>query len=257
MQFVSDSVHFVRDATADIAKLVASYREAIASVAAGAPPAQAAEAAAQAETDADLDYLLENMPTALDRALDGLSRVAVIVRSMKDFAHPDQTAMADVDLNRGIESTLVIANNEYKYVADVETSFGALPTVRCHAGEINQVVLNIVVNAAHAIGDQVRGTGEKGRITIATFQDGDDAVVTITDTGGGIPESVQSRIFDPFFTTKDVGKGTGQGLAMARSIVVEKHDGRLDFETEAGVGTTFTIRLPIAGKALTLEGIAA
>ena len=257
VQFVSDSVHFVRDATTDIAKLVASYRDAIASVAAGGPPAQAAEAAAQAETDADLDYLLENMPAALDRALDGLSRVAVIVRSMKDFAHPDQTAMADVDLNRGIESTLVIANNEYKYVADVETSFGALPTVRCHAGEINQVVLNIVVNAAHAIGDQVRGTGEKGRIAIATFLDGDDAVVTITDTGGGIPESVQDRIFDPFFTTKEVGKGTGQGLAMARSIVVEKHDGRLDFETEAGVGTTFTIRLPIAGKSLALDGVAA
>jgi two-component system, NtrC family, sensor kinase len=226
-------------------------------MAAGVPPEHIVAAAAQAEAAADLDYLLENMPAALDRALDGLNRVAVIVRSMKDFAHPDHTAMADADLNRGIESTLVIANNEYKYVADVETSLGELPPVRCHAGEINQVVLNIVVNAAHAIGDQVRGTGKKGRITIATFRDGDDAVVRITDSGGGIPESVRDRIFDPFFTTKEIGKGTGQGLSMARSIVVEKHDGRLDFETEAGVGTTFTMRLPIAGKALALDGVAA
>ena len=209
----------------------------------------AAKAAEEAEDDADLDYILENAPVALDRARDGLGRVAAIVRSMKEFAHPDRKEMAQSDLNQAIQSTLVIASNEYKYVADVDTSLGELPLVNCYAGEINQVVLNLIVNAAHAIGDVVKGTDQKGRIRVATRVLDDQVEIAIGDTGKGIPVEVRSRIFDPFFTTKEVGKGTGQGLAIARSVIVEKHGGTLHFETEVGKGTTFYIRLPVNGPA--------
>jgi len=156
--------------------------------------------------------------------------------------------MAPIDLNRAIESTLVIARNEYKYVADLEVDLGSLPPVVCHAGDVNQAVLNVVVNAAHAIGDLVQGTDGRGKISVRTRRDGPDAVVEISDTGGGIPESVRGRIFDPFFTTKEVGRGTGQGLAISHSVVVDKHGGQISFDSVIGRGTTFTLRLPIEGK---------
>ncbi len=131
-------------------------------------------------------------------------------------------------------------------MADLETDLGELSPVVCHASDVNQAVLNIVVNAAHAVSDVIEGTDGRGRISIRTHRDGDDAVISVGDTGGGIPEEVRGRIFDPFFTTKDVGRGTGQGLCIARAIV-EKHGGRLSFETAEGKGTTFFIRLPIDG----------
>jgi signal transduction histidine kinase len=249
VQFVSDSVHFVREAMNDLSQIVDKYRELRTATENGADVAAAAKAAEEAEDDADLDYILENAPVALDRARDGLGRVAAIVRSMKEFAHPDRKEMTQVDLNQAISSTLVIATNEYKYVAEVETDFSTLPPVNCYAGEINQVVLNLIVNAAHAIGDVVKGTANKGKIRVATRVLGDQIEIAITDTGKGIPVDVRSRIFDPFFTTKEVGKGTGQGLAIARNVVVDKHGGTLHFETEVGQGTSFYIRLPIAGPA--------
>ncbi len=255
VQFVSDSVHFVREAMDDLAEIVDKYRNLRAATLneSGSAPdvVAAAKAAEEAEDDADLDYILENAPVALDRARDGLGRVAAIVRSMKEFAHPDRKEMATADLNQAIRSTLVIASNEYKYVAEVETGFDpALPHVNCYAGEVNQVVLNLIVNAAHAIGDVVKEQGGgKGKIRVATRVVDDCVEIAISDTGKGIPPEVRSRIFDPFFTTKEVGKGTGQGLAIARSVIVEKHGGTLHFETEVGKGTTFYIRLPIAGPA--------
>ena len=251
VQFVSDSVHFVREAMDDLTEIVDKYRELRTATQNpnqnGPEIAAAAKAAEEAEDDADLDYILENAPVALDRARDGLGRVAAIVRSMKEFAHPDRKEMAQSDINQAISSTLVIASNEYKYVADVETAFTEIPPVNCYAGEINQVVLNLIVNAAHAIGDAVKGTGGKGKITVATRLLDDVVEIAISDTGNGIPVEVRSRIFDPFFTTKEVGKGTGQGLAIARNVVVDKHGGTLHFETETGTGTTFYIRLPVDG----------
>ena len=248
VQFVSDSVHFVRDAMNDMTTLIHAY-QAMREMAAGCgTTCDAYATVTKAEEDADIEYLMENVPKALDRSLDGLNRVATIVRSMKEFAHPDQKEMASVNLNQAIQSTLTIARNEYKYVADVNTEFGDLPSVTCHVGDVNQVILNIVVNAAHAIEDVVRGTDKKGLITVRTEQDGDSILINITDSGKGIPEAVRDRIFDPFFTTKEVGKGTGQGLAIARSVVHEKHGGELTFETETGKGTTFKIRLPIEGR---------
>jgi signal transduction histidine kinase/uncharacterized membrane protein affecting hemolysin expression len=249
VQFVSDSVHFVREAMDDLSVIVDKYRELRTATESGMNVAAAAKAAEDAEDEADLDYILENAPVALDRARDGLGRVAAIVRSMKEFAHPDRKEKAQADINQAISSTLVIASNEYKYVADVETEFAELPLVNCFAGEINQVVLNLIVNAAHAIGDVVKGTGTKGKIRVVTRMLDDGIEISIADTGKGIPVEVRSRIFDPFFTTKEVGKGTGQGLAIARAVIVEKHGGTLHFETEIGRGTTFYIRLPVAGQA--------
>jgi PAS domain S-box-containing protein len=243
VQFVSDSVLFVRDAVADLLGLLGRYAE-LRDSSASFLPEMAADLA-NAEQEADLEYLSEKLPRALERALDGLQRVATIVGGMKAFAHPDQREMAPSDLNHAIQTTLTIARNEYKYVADVETDFGALSPVVCHVGELNQVFLNIIVNAAHAIGDVVRGTERKGRIVIKTWQEDRSAFVAISDSGAGIPEAIRHRVFDPFFTTKEVGRGTGQGLAIARSVVVEKHRGELTFQSEIGRGTTFTIRLPI------------
>lgn len=254
VQFVSDSIHFVRDAGAEVLSLVATLEAVPRLVLDGGTTSElrdAATAAVAAIDGADLDYLRENLPKALDRALEGLQRVATIVRAMKEFAHPSQKEMAAVDLNRAILSTLTVATSEYKYIADLETALGELPSVVCHVNDINQVVLNIVVNAAHAISDRLKGTDRRGTITVGTVHRGDNVVISISDTGGGIPASVQSRIFDPFFTTKEVGRGTGQGLAIARTIVRDKHGGDLTFETTMDVGTTFLIRLPIAGKART------
>jgi signal transduction histidine kinase len=248
VQYVSDSIYFMRDSIRDLGALFGKYRQLEEAVAAGTASPEDARALAEQRNLADLDYALENLPSALERALEGLQRISAIVKSMKTFAHPDQKEMTKVDLNSAIETTLIIAASEYKLVADVDKSLEQIPQVSCYAGEINQVLLNLIVNSAHAIGDVVRGTSRKGRIHIASAQEGNMVVISIGDTGGGIPVAIRDRIFDPFFTTKEVGKGTGQGLAIARSVIQEKHGGSLTFESELGKGTTFKIRLAIDGK---------
>ncbi|HKE16806.1 MAG TPA: ATP-binding protein, partial [Kofleriaceae bacterium] len=261
IQFVGDSLHFVREAIADIARVLERYEELHRTVVEPAVDASGAAEAAARLTDlkdeVDFAYLLENVPGAIERSLDGLGRVATIVRSMKQFAHPDRSEMTEVDLNEAILTTLTIARNEYKYVADIETELGDLPLVTCHAGEINQAVLNIVVNGAHAIADAVAGTEQRGTIAIGTRRDGDAVVISIRDTCGGIPQDIRERIFDPFFTTKGVGRGTGQGLAIARTAVVEKHGGELTFDSASGQGTTFHIRLPVRQTARPAIGVGA
>jgi signal transduction histidine kinase len=240
VQFVGDSLSFVRSAVGDLFELVRN---------ADAPGhAAAAEAA-------DLPFLAREVPNALERAHDGLARVTTIIRSMKAFAHPDGAAMEPIDLNRGIEATLMVARNEYKYVADLVTDLEPLPPVLCYGSEINQAVLNIVVNAAHAIEDVVGDTGAHGTLRVATHRLGNEIEIEIGDTGPGIPEAHRARIFDPFFTTKEIGRGSGQGLAIARRVV-EKHHGKLTFDTELGRGTTFHIRLPIGGDSPEMPDVA-
>ncbi len=241
IQFISDGINFVQEGLQGLLSVLGEYRRAASSLA-------AAEVArlGELEETSDLAYLCENMPLALTRTVDGLARVTTLVRSMKEFAHPAGQDKALADLNSALQSTIVISTNEYRYVADVETELGELPAIACYVSELNQVFLNIIVNAAHAIADVVGTTGQRGKIRVATRVDGCDAVIAIADTGGGIPPHVGNRIFDPFFTTKEVGRGTGQGLSIARTIV-EKHGGSLTFEAAAGAGTTFLIRLPIAG----------
>ena len=233
IQYLNDSVYFIREAMQDLLAHNARLAAMLPS-----PP----------EADEDLEDLKKELPPALDRVVDGLGRIAEIVRSMKEFSHVDQREMSRVDLNRAINSTLIIARSEYKYVADVKTDFQDLPPVTCHGGQINQVVLNLVVNAAHAIADKVKGTPEMGLITVKTCIEDKFAVVSVSDTGGGIPEAIRKRIFEPFFTTKEVGKGTGQGLSIAHNVI-KAHGGTLTFVTEIGKGTTFTVRLPLLDQA--------
>jgi len=250
VQFVGDSIAFLRDSTEDLLKVLVKHqalRRAVLANAGATELTELAQAADEADAHADLPYVVEQAPKALERALDGLGRVATIVRSMKEFAHPDHKEMMPADINHAIETTLTIARNEYKYVADVETSLGELPPVRCHLGDVNQAILNVVVNAGHAIAEVVQGTERRGRISVTTRLEGDAVLIAIADTGSGIAPEIRSRIFEPFFTTKEVGRGTGQGLAIARSIVVAKHGGTLTFETEVGKGSTFYLRLPVDG----------
>ncbi len=244
VQFVSDSVAFARMAFDDIASLVVAYRHLKRAVDASEPLGPVTREVTELEERADLDYVMANFAPALARATEGLERITKIVRSMKEFAHPERKERSQVDLNRAVETTLTVAASEYRYVADVQTELGVLPPLTCQAGEVNQVILNLVVNAAHAVGDAVKGTDRRGTIAVRTRQVGPEIEIAVSDTGTGIPLHVRDKIFDPFFTTKEVGKGTGQGLALVRSVV-DKHGGSIRFETELGRGTTFFVRLPV------------
>jgi two-component system NtrC family sensor kinase len=232
IQYLSDSVSFVREGVQELFEYIDALRASMPQ-----PPG----------ADDNVEELRQDLPPALTRMAEGLSRIAEIVRSMKDFSHADQDAICQVDLNHALRSTLVVARSEYKMVADIHTEFGELPKIECHGGQINQVFLNLIMNSAHAIADVVKNTGGRGLITLRTRVDGDHVVVEVQDTGGGIPDTIRERIFDPFFTTKEVGRGTGQGLAVARNVIVKGHGGSLDFASVAGQGTTFTIRLPLSG----------
>ncbi|CAN5590642.1 hypothetical protein BH11MYX1_BH11MYX1_16670 [soil metagenome] len=239
IQFIGDNMTFITEAVRDLLEILQAHRE-LRPVLARAD----AERLGALEQAKDLDFLLTNIGPALEGNTEGLARVATLVRSLKVFAHPDSQKREASDINEALLSTSVIATSEYKYVADLSTEFGDLPAVVCHISELNQVFLNVLVNAAHAIADVVGRAGDRGTITISTRHDGDYVVVSIADTGGGIPEDVRGRIFEPFFTTKDVGRGTGQGLSLSHAIV-EQHGGSITFETEVGRGTTFSIRLPV------------
>lgn len=245
IQFVGDNTRFLRDAFTDLEKLILIF-EKLGRAAVGKVDGQLLQALAEAQRQSDWNYLKCEIPKALDQTLDGVDRVARIVRAMKEFSHVDRTGQkAAGDLNRALESTLIVARNELKYVADVVTDFGEIPPVVCNLGELNQVFLNLLVNAAHAIDDVVHGSGKKGTIRVKTWPEGDQVVVAVGDTGTGIPEEIRRKIFEPFFTTKEVGRGSGQGLALARSVVVDRHAGSLTFETGIGEGTTFFVRLPV------------
>jgi two-component system, NtrC family, sensor kinase len=251
-QFVTDNLTFLQDACKSFAEMLRLYREATNGALAAASPA-AAERLRKAERDLDMEFISEEAPRAISQSLDGARRVAHIVRAMKEFSHPDSVEKIDTDLNKAVESTITVARNEWKYVAEIETHFDeTLPPVFCNRGEVNQVILNLVVNAAHSIKDKLKES-EKGKITISTERRGLFAEITISDTGTGIPEGIQTRIYEPFFTTKEVGKGTGQGLALAHTVVVKKHHGKIWFETKMGTGTTFFIHLPIGQIAAQTE----
>jgi signal transduction histidine kinase len=246
VQYVGDSVAFLKDAFAGLELILAAYRSRSLAITAADPAA--AQALADVERDGDLAFVLEQAPLALERSREGVARVAAIVRAMKEFSHPGRSSMETVDVNDVIRRTATMAANEIKQVAELELKLGDLPEITCNAGEIGQVILNILINATHAVADRVSGTAARGRIEIATRREQENVVIAIGDTGGGIPLEVRDRIFDPFFTTKEVGRGSGIGLALARSVIVEKHGGQLSFETEVGRGTTFFITLPIRAE---------
>jgi signal transduction histidine kinase/ActR/RegA family two-component response regulator len=247
IQFIGDSVTFLKRAIGNLAILLGKCKELV--DAAGAIPdlAPLADQIKTMETELDVAYDLEEMPLAVARTLEGVGRVAEIVRAMKAFAHPDRKDKAQANINDVLANALTVARNECKYVAETVTDLGDVPSVTCHAGEIGQVFLVLIVNAAHAIADtKTVQDGGRGIITMKTEVDGAHHVlISIADTGSGIPIEIRERIFEPFFTTKEVGKGTGLGLPIARAIVAEKHGGSLTFSSEIGRGTTFFVRLPV------------
>ncbi|MEO8900067.1 MAG: ATP-binding protein [Polyangiaceae bacterium] len=240
MQYVGDNIGFLERALAKITEYVQVLDSATATLSEGAR--QSVEAS---KVQLKIKYLLENAPKAVRDAKSGIEHVSNIVRAMKSFAHVDADEKVLGDINQAIRDTLMVAQSEYKSFATVETALEELPKVLCFPGRLNQVFLNLVVNAAHAIADAKPELGGRIRVT-SSVMDGVVAI-TVSDNGGGIPEPIQHKVFDPFFTTKPVGKGTGQGLSLARSIVVDAHGGTLSFETASQCGTTFKICIPVDG----------
>ena len=251
-QFVGDNTHFLREAFDDLRQILSRFQALASAVREGGSPTEALAAAEAAVRDMDLAYLETEVPLAIDHILDGVGRISKIVRSMKFFAHPGDAAKAPLDLNEAIESTIIISRNAWKYVADVETDLDPdLPPVPGQRGEINQVLLNLITNAAHAIAEKLGpGTMDKGCIRIVSRHRDGWAEIRVQDSGAGIPEAIRHQVFDLFFTTKEEGLGSGQGLAIAHSVIVEKHGGVLTFDSAPGEGTTFVIRLPVSGEAL-------
>ncbi|NDH17075.1 MAG: hypothetical protein EBY48_08385, partial [Opitutae bacterium] len=227
-QFANDNILFLKDATDGFIKKL--------------------NQAPDAPNDGDLEFFKENAPEAVEQAAEGISRITTIVKSMKNFAYRDaESAKRNNDLNQAIRSTVVVATNEWKYHAEMDLRLQEdLPLIPCNIGEINQVVLNLIVNGAHAIRDRL-ADGQKGNIVVSTrhYPDAGCVIIAIADNGGGIPQKVQARIFEPFFTTKEVGVGTGQGLAIAHNVIVKSHNGQIWFDSKEGIGTTFYIKLPM------------
>ncbi len=249
-QYVGDNTRFLKNSFLGVMKAIEAHRAVLNAAKTGPVDGELLKRAEEAEAESDLAYLLEQIPCAIDETLDGVERVSKIVRAMKEFSHPGSSEKSPTNINKAIEATVTVARNEWRYVADLSLDLDPqLPLVPCLASELNQAILNLVVNAAHAIGEVAKKQpGGKGAIAVQTRRDGDHVEVRISDTGGGIPAPVQSRIFEPFFTTKPVGQGTGQGLAFVYSSVVKKHGGQISFETESGKGTTFVLRLPLTAR---------
>lgn len=238
--FVNSNMNSLRGYVETLFKVIGAYDKLIAE---SGTSAETMTAATELKQQAELDYLQEDVTELVKESLDGLKRVKEIVQALKDFSHVGETEWQVADLHHGLDSTLNIANNEFKYKATIDKQYGALPPIKCLASQLNQVFMNLIVNASHAI-------KESGVITIRTGSDQDEVWVQVSDTGAGIPAESLPRIFEPFFTTKPVGQGTGLGLSLSYNIV-QKHGGRIEAESEVGKGTTFTVRLPIDPNAST------
>lgn len=248
-QYIGTNIDFLEDGFRDAAKLVAAYQRLLAAEKNHTVTAELIEETEEIQEGADWDYLAQELPLAISQSKDGVHRISTIVRAMKEFSHPGSKEKTPIAINDLINTTLTISRSEWKYVAEVETDLAVdLPMIPCLSDEMGQVFLNLLVNCSHAISTLLGSNpaGDKGRITITTRLVGDQAEIRFTDTGCGIPRDILSKVFDPFFTTKEVGKGTGQGLAIARDVIVNKHGGSLEVESEEGQGATFIIRLPIA-----------
>jgi signal transduction histidine kinase len=236
VQYVSDNLTFLSASWQDMQPLIDDYQASVRST----------DARRSAIWDkADMDFVRAELPIALDAAGAGLKHISRIVLAMKEFSHPGTDGLQPTDVNRAIETTITVARNEWKYVAVMHTELGALPTVLCNVSSFNQVMLNLIVNAAQAIGERVTN-GELGNIWIKTRRQEAHVEIRVEDDGPGVPESIRDQIFDPFFTTKEVGKGTGQGLSIAYRVVCQQHGGSLAMEPRSGGGACFVIHLPVA-----------
>jgi len=246
IQFIGSNLSFLRESFQDLQNLIAVYGQ-LKEAVVGLPQFEKfVHEIEELEDQADLEYLQEETPKAFDQTMGGVERVTKLVLGLKGFAHAGAgETKHPANINEIISNSLIVCHNAYKYVAEMETDFGELPPVQVHPGDIGQVIINLVVNAAHAIADVKKDSGEMGKIRISTSCVDKVITISIADSGGGIPEGVRQRVFDPFFTTKEVGRGSGQGLAISRTIVHDKHQGELSFESTVGKGTTFFIKLPL------------
>ncbi|MEJ0100067.1 MAG: ATP-binding protein [Pseudomonadota bacterium] len=244
IQFVSDNTHFLRTALQELQALHDSYHDAAAGL--GDTSLRFVGELDELDARAELPVLKKDILSALEGSLEGVERVSEIVRAMKEFAHPGSGELAATDINATLNTTLVVTRNAYKQVAGLEVRMGDIPLVVCRRADVNKVFLNMIINAAHAIESVVAKTGTLGTLRVQTAQRGQFVRVSISDTGCGIPQALIKRIFDPFFTTKAIGKGTGQGLAIAAAII-ERHAGSIEVESVVNEGTTMHVDLPIGG----------
>jgi PAS domain S-box-containing protein len=260
LQYIGDNTEFVNISTQDLIKVISDTDGFIKKLNNKEMSLEEfTENVQKVKEEADIEYLFDEIPKAMEQSKEGVSHVVNIVKSLKTFSHPGSKDRQLVDVNKMLDNVITVSRSEWKYVADISTQFDDnLELVPCLARELNQVFLNLIVNAAHAIEEhnEKQGSSEsKGEILISTHSNKEVVEIRIKDSGGGIPKDVQPRIFDPFFTTKDVGKGTGQGLALAHKVITEQHEGKLDFETEPGQ-TTFIITLPLVHEqAVATEGV--
>jgi PAS domain S-box-containing protein len=232
IQFIGDNVDFLGDAATRL----------VAAAAVSGDGGRAFEA-----DGLELDYLADEIPEAVRQTRDGVQRVATIVQALKSFAHPGTPGQHPADLNQALTDTLTVARSELRHVGRIDTDLGQLPPVTCSVGDLNQVFLNLLVNAADAVAG-TQSPDSPGRITVRSRHAGDAVVIEVSDTGPGIPEALRDKVFEPFFTTKPVGRGTGQGLALARNIITDRHDGTITFTSGPGQETTFTVTLPVTGS---------
>jgi signal transduction histidine kinase len=247
IQYIGDNGRFLRDSFREIIQILQTCRELLFAARSQTIPPDLLAKAEKYLAENGLDYLTEQIPAAINESLEGVDRIAEIVRAIKEFSHPGVKEKSQLDVNQAIRTTLTLTRNEWRHVANVTTDFASdLPCVLCCPGQINQVLLNLIINAAQAIADTPAvSQGGKGSIQIGTRRVEQSVEIRISDTGPGIPVAIRDRVFDPFFTTKPVGQGTGQGLFIAHDVIVKKHKGTIAFETELGHGTSFVIRLPL------------
>ncbi len=239
-QFVSDNLSFLRDSFGEIKPILAALKDLEGF-------SNGFEEFNKLIENTDIEYLQEEIPLAIDQSIDGVKRIASIVGAMRDFAHTGPKDKVSADIHKIIETSITLSKNAWKYIAEIETNFEEnLPSIICQPNDLNQVIVNMIVNSSHAMEDKFKDVENmKGKIEIQTTLSDNNIVILIKDNGAGMPEKVIKRIFDPFYTTKDVGKGTGQGLAIAYDIIVTKHGGDIEVSSEEGVGTEFVIKLPL------------
>ncbi len=246
-QYVGDNIRFLNDSCKNIITILFQFKNLLNATIEGTVNEDLITQVNDAIESADLDYLLEEIPLALNQSQEGIESISNIVRAMKEFSHPGSNDKDLIDINHIIENTITVTRNEWKYVSEIKLDLDKdIPSVPCYAQNIGQVFMNLIVNASHAIADVIdSAANELGAISISTSRIDEEVEIKISDTGKGIPDEIRKKVFDPFFTTKGVGKGTGQGLAIARSAIVDKHSGTIKCISEEGKGTTFVIRLPL------------
>ncbi|MBN1765117.1 MAG: response regulator [Sedimentisphaerales bacterium] len=247
IQYIGDNINFLEEAFKCVEKVLSKHEELINQCRHDPVYEELIEEIDQVHQEANMDYISEEIPQATQHSNDGIQCISDIVRAMKEYSHPGEKEKNKADLNHSIENTITVARNKWKRVARLKTVLDPdLPLVPCYTAEINQVILNLIINAAEAIQEKVGlDMAKLGTITVSTRNDDQWVEIRVSDTGCGIPEAIRDKIFDPFFTTKEVGRGSGQGLMVCYSIITEKHGGSITFETETGKGTTFIVRLPV------------